>query len=138
MVSILYGGITNHFIGSNLNYCNSLNKIGTIHNEYAIVLTGSKNKQIGFIKGKDSVCSNIFGIISSFRIDQNIRIIAGGYNTNTRDFEKRNIRPVSIKGYTPLIGMDYELPIYKSTNFEIVFHNLLSLGITTHSVGVNF
>jgi hypothetical protein len=138
MISLLYGGITNHFIGHDLNYCNKLNNIGTIHNEYVIAMVGDKNIQAGLIKGKDSVCSNITGPIASFRLDEDIRLIMGGYNTNVNDFKKRGIQPPNVGSFTPVIGIDYEIYLYKSNNFEVVAHNLISLGITTHSIGVNF
>jgi hypothetical protein len=136
--TLIFGGITTHLIGSNLNYCNKLNNYGTIHNEYIIAMVGSNNTQFGVIKGRDSVCSNIIGPIGSIRLGKNFRFIAGGYNTNRKQFAERGIISPSVAGVTPVIGIDYEIHLYKSNNFEIVAHNLVSFGITTHSIGVNF
>lgn len=138
MISLMFGAITNHFIGHDLNYCNKMNNVGTIHNEYVIAMAGSKDVQVGLIKGKDSVCADISGLISSFRLDDNFRLIIGGYNTNEKQFKQRGIEPPTINGITPVIGIDYEIYLHKSDNLELVLHNLVSLGITTHSIGVNF
>jgi hypothetical protein len=138
MISLLYGGITHHFIGSNLNYCNSINSYGTIHNEYLIAMAGNKSTKIGIIKGKDSACGNILGPISSFSLSSNFEFVLGGYNTNFKDFEKLGIRPPSIAGFTPVIGLDFRLPLYESENVKFSIDNLVSMGIITHALRVDF
>ena len=138
VAAILYGGITHHYMASNLPYCNTINGSGSIHNEYVIGLVGSKDSKVGFIKGKDSACGNIFGVLASLAIDENVDFIIGGYNTNFKDFEKLGIIPPSINGVTPLVGLDFKIPIYTSENFSIKIDNLFSIGIITHSISLNF
>ncbi len=138
MISLIYGGITHHLIASNLNYCNTINDYGTIHNEYFIGMTGNSKAKLGMILGKDSACGSIYGPISSFSIYKNLDFMIGGYNTNFKEFRDRNIEPLSVYNITPIIGIDYKIPIVKSDSFEINLHNLLSIGIVTHALSVDF
>lgn len=138
MISLIYGGITHHLIGSNLNYCNTVNNYGTIHNEYFIAMAGTKNSKLGFIKGKDSACGDIFGPIASFSIANSLDFVVGGYNTNFEEFEKRNINPVSVGSITPVIGVNYKIPILKKSSYEVNLNNLVSFGIITHAISVDF
>jgi len=134
MISIMLGGLTHHYIGSSFNYCNKLNDFGSIANPYTVVMAGTKNSKIGLITGKDSVCANILGPISSFYLKENLDVIVGGYNVNREEFKKRQIEPLSIGGFTPVLGVNYKLPI---TN-NISINNLISFGIITQSIGINF
>ena len=136
VLSLLYGGITHHYLASNLPYCNRIggSLSGTIHNEYVIGLAGTKKYKIGAIAGKDSACGNIAGPISSVNIAENFDFIAGFYNTNFKEFNKLNIEPPSVLGVTPVIGIDYRI---KLTN-NISIDNLISFGIITHSLRVDF
>jgi hypothetical protein len=107
---------------------------GTIHNEYVIGLVGTDKYKIGAITGKDSACGNIAGPISSINIAEDFDFIAGFYNTNFKEFNKLNIEPPSVLGVTPVIGIDYRI---KLTN-NISIDNLISFGIITHSLRVDF
>lgn len=138
MISLLYGGITHHYLGSNLNYCNLINKQGSIHNEYVIAMAGTKEFKMGILTGKDSACGNIIGPVSSTYLDENFEFILGGYNTNDQAFLKRNIQPPKFMGFTPVVGLDYNFSLYKSENVEVEVHNLVSIGIITHAIGINF
>lgn len=134
MMSILYGGITHHYIGSNLPYCNKINANGSIVNEYFIGLLGNKKNKIGIISGKDSACGNIMGPISSFTINNNLEFIAGGYNTNYKKFRKLGIEPPSFNGFTPVVGIDYRIKLTKNISID----NLFSIGIITHALRIDF
>jgi hypothetical protein len=134
MISIMYGGITHHYMAPTLNYCKTINNVGTIHNEYVIAMAGSANAKIGILKGKDSACANIVGSISSFKLDDNVDFMLGGYNTNFKAFEKRGIIPPSIGGITPVVGVNFKIPI--TDNIKI--NNLVSIGIITHALSVEF
>lgn len=138
--TILYGGITHHYMASNLDYCNRVgnNSFGTIHNEYVIGMVGSRENKVGFIKGKDSACGNIFGGVASSSISENVDLIVGGYNTNKEAFYKRNIEPPSFNGITPVFGLDFKIPIYKTESYKISLDNLVSFGIITHALSVSF
>lgn len=134
MISILYGGITHHYIGSNLPYCKRLNNYGTIHNEYVIGLVGTEKTKVGVISGKDSSCGSIIGPISSFKLADNLEFIAGGYNTNFKKFREIGIEPPSFNGITPVIGLDYRIRLTKNISID----NLFSVGIITHALRVDF
>jgi hypothetical protein len=137
MLTLIYGGITHHYLASNLPYCNRINNVGTIHNEYVIMMIGNKNK-IGVLKGKDSACGDIVGPISSFQISENVDFMLGGYNTNFDKFRKIGIEPPSYNGITPVIGFDFKIPVYKKDNFKVSLDNLVSIGIITHAISVSF
>jgi hypothetical protein len=126
VLSLLYGGITHHYLASNLPYCNRINNnsYGTIHNEYII----------GLISGKDSACGNILGPITTTKVSSNIDFVLGAYNTNLKKFNELGINPPSFNNITPVIGFDYKI---KLTN-NISIDNLISYGIVTHSLRINF
>jgi hypothetical protein len=138
MVTIMYGGVTHHYVSPKLNYCNTINNYGTIHNQYTAVLVGDDSLKAGVLKGKDSVCADILGLIGTAQIKKNIDFVAGGYNTNFDEFRVRNIEPPSVLGVTPVLGVNFKMPIYQSQKYKVELNNLVSLGIITHSVSVSF
>ena len=138
IVSLILGGITHHYLGHSLPYCNTINSVGTIKNPYAIVMAGDKDAKIGFLKGKDSACGDIYGPISSFRLSDSFDFILGGYNTNFKEFNDRGITPPSIGGVTPVVGLNYSLPLYESETVKASFDTLFSIGIITHGVKFTF
>ena len=117
-----------------LNYCNTINNVGTIHNEYIIAMAGSEEAKIGILKGKDSACGNVVGPISSFKLSAYTDFMLGGYNTNFDTFQKRGIVPPSIFGFTPIIGLNFKIPITDT----IKINNLVSFGIITHALSLEF
>lgn len=132
LFSLLIGGLTHHYIGSNLPYCNTVNNWGTIQHEYVAGMIGSKDFQAGIIVGKDSACGNIVGPITSTRINKNFSVVLGGYNTNYNDFRKKGIEPPSINGITPVAGMDYSLFLTENISLDTV----VSIGIITHGIKI--
>lgn len=134
MISLIYGGITHHYLGSNLPYCNRINNVGTIHNEYIIAMAGTRETKLGIIKGKDSACGNIVGPISSFQISENVDFMLGWYNTNFKKFRSIGIEPPSYYGITPVIGFDYKIKITEKISID----NLISVGIITHAIRMDF
>jgi len=138
VVSLILGGITHHYLASNLPYCNTINDKGTIKNPYAIVMVGNENVKIGFLKGKDSVCGDIHGPIASFKLSDNFDFMLGGYNTNFKEFKDRNIIPPSTGGITPIIGLNYSLSLYESKTIKASFDTLFSVGIITHAIKFTF
>ena len=138
MISILLGGLTHPYINSHLNYCNTVNSYGSIQNNYVVAIAGDRGKKLGFILGKDSACGNIFGPVSSFNISGNLDFVLGGYNTNFKEFDKLRIKPSSIFGITPIVGLNYKVDLYRHNNFEVKLDNIVSLGIITHAVSFNF
>ena len=139
LFELFLGGITHHPISPQLNYCNAINKsTGTIKHRYGAVLVGNKDFKIGGIIGQDSVCAPIKGVLSSSRITDKLHFIAGGYNTNDKQFKNRGIQPVKIGGFTPVLGLDYKVPIYESKNFKASFDTIFSVGIISHGISFNF
>lgn len=138
MISLIYGGITHHYMAPSLNYCNTINNVGTIHNEYVIAMAGNKDFKLGILKGKDSACGNIVGPVSSFRLDDNVDFMLGGYNANLKTFEKRGMIPPHFNGITPVVGFNFKLPLVKTESFEMNLNNLVSIGIITHAISINF
>lgn len=133
----MQGGITHHYIASNLNYCNRINNVGTIQNTYNALLIGNKFK-LGVLFGKDSACGNISGPIASLNLSENIDFIAGFYNTNTKVFAKRGIIPPSAGGVTPVAGYNFKFPLYTSDKYSIKLNNIVSFGIITHAISLDF
>jgi hypothetical protein len=136
VLSLLYGGITHHYLASNLPYCNRIgnNSFGTIHNEYVIGLIGDEDLKVGLISGKDSACGNILGPITTTKISENVDFVLGGYNTNVKKFHKLGIEPPSFAGVTPVVGIDYKIRLTNNVSID----NLISIGIATHSLRIDF
>ena len=101
-------------------------------------MAGTDKFKAGILNGKDSACGNIFGPITSFKLKNNLEFIAGYYGTNFNKFRKINIEPPSYLGVTPIVGFDFRLPIYKNKKSIISIDNLISMGIITHSLRVDF
>jgi len=141
---LFFGGITHHYIASQLNYCNVINKsVGTIKHGYGAILIGNEKNRGGIIVGKDSACGNIYGGLGSFSsFKKNLNLIVGAYNVNRKEFYDRKITPFSVFGVTPIAGLNYKLPLYKKTykkrNLKISFDTIVSLGIITHGLSVTF
>lgn len=133
-IEIGYGGITNHYISPKGNYCNKLNSSGTIYNKYGMLLIGDKDVKIGVIKGQDSVCGNINGIVSKFKISDNFDFVLGGYNTNIKKFNDRGLVPPTIGEITPVIGINAKIDL----NYGFFINNVISYGITTHFISYEF
>ena len=138
IVDLILGGITHHYLAHNLPYCNTVNSIGTIKNPYAIVMAGDEDAKIGFLKGKDSVCGDIYGPISSFKLSDNFDFILGGYNTNFKEFNNRGITPPSIGGVTPVVGLNYSIPLVQNGKFKTSLDTMFSFGIITHGIKFSF
>lgn len=138
LTTLLLGGITHHYFGHDLNYCNLINDVGTIQNNYVGVLVGSKDFQFGMIAGKDSACGDIVGPIASFNVNDRFSFIAGGYNTNHQKFDNRGINPVTSGDITPVLGFDYKIPLYKSDKTTISLDNIISIGIITQAITFSF
>jgi len=138
MVSLLYGGITHHYLGSSLPYCNRINNAGTIQHEYVVALVGDSTQKFGLIAGKDSACGAILGPVASFAVSNYVDFVVGGYNTNFQKFKKINIEPPSMFGVTPIVGMDFKIPLYKSESVDIGLDNIVSFGIITHAIRFDF
>lgn len=101
-------------------------------------MAGTNKAKIGVLTGRDSVCGRIVGPISSFRISENVDFMLGGYNTNFNSFKARGIEPSSIYGITPVVGLDFKIPLIKTDTFRVDLDNLVSVGIVTHAISVSF
>lgn len=134
LTTILLGGLTHHFLGSNLPYCNRINNFGSIVNPYAVVMRGTEDLKAGFILGTDSACGSIVGPVSSFKLSDNVDFIAGVYNTNFREFNKLGIEPPSIAGLTPVLGINYKVKLNKTLSLD----NIVSIGIISHAISFSF
>lgn len=138
LYTLILGGLTNHYIGSSLPFCNRINNVGTIINPYAIALVGNENAKFGAIVGTDSMCNKIAGPISSFKLGENFDFVLGAYNNNYRHANPKQMESLGFPRITPVLGVNYKISLYKSTNFSVELNNVLSLGITTHALAVNF
>ncbi len=134
ITTILLGGITHHYLGSNLPYCNRVNSFGTIVNPYIVAMSGTDKVKAGFILGTDSACGSIVGPVSSFKLSENVDFIAGAYNTNFKEFNKLGIEPPSIAGLTPILGVNYKIKLNETLSLD----NIISVGIISHAISFSF
>ena len=134
MFSLIIGGITHHYLGSSLPYCNRVNNFGTITNPYVVAMKGNEKVKAGFILGTDSACGVISGPISSFKLTNNFDFIAGAYNTNYKQFNDLEIKPVTFGGITPVLGVNYKIQLMNN----IALNNIISVGIVSHALSISF
>lgn len=134
ITTILLGGITHHYLGSSLPYCNTINNVGTIVNPYIVTMSGTNKAKVGFIAGTDSACGRITGPVASFNLASNLDFIVGGYNTNFKEFNDIGIKPISIKGITPILGLNYKIPLTNNISLD----NIISVGIVSHAISFSF
>jgi hypothetical protein len=134
IATVLLGGITHHYLGSSLPYCNKINNVGTIVNPYIAAMAGNRKRKVGFIFGTDSACGNIIGPVSSFAIYKNVDFILGAYNTNFKKFNELQIKPPTVLGITPIVGMNYKIKLSKN----IDLNNIVSVGILSHAISMDF
>jgi hypothetical protein len=134
LTTILLGGMTHHYIGSSLPYCNKINDLGTITNPYVVVMAGDTKIKSGFILGTDSACGTIVGPVSSIRLADNLDFVLGAYNTNFRKFNDLGIEPSTVTGLTPIIGFNYKIPI----TTKISLDNILSFRIVSQALSTSF
>lgn len=134
ITTILIGGLTHHYLGSSLPYCNKVTNFGSIVNPYTVVMRGTEDLRAGFILGTDSACGTIAGPIVSFKKTENVDFVMGFYNTNFRNFHERNIAPPSIFNATPIVGLNYKIPITKNIKLE----NVVSFGIISQALSISF
>lgn len=132
--TVLLGFMTHHYISPELDYCNAINDYGTIQNTYAVVLREGKEMGAGVIAGKDSSCGDIAGPVFTLRVSKNVRAVVGGYNTNVESFNKRKMIPPEIRGITPVVGIDYSIPLTKKVSLDTI----VALGVITHAISYKF
>jgi hypothetical protein len=101
-------------------------------------MAGNKDFKLGVLSGKDSACGNIFGPISAIGLSDNIDLMLGGYNTNFKKFKDRGIEPPSIRGVTPVVGLDFKIPIYESGSTKLSIDTLVSVDVVTHAINFTF
>lgn len=138
ITSLIYGGITHHYLTHNFPYCNTINNVGTINNSYVIATIGSEKFKGGIISGTDSTCSPIMGLITQTKLTDNFDFVLGAYNANERAFEDLGITPISMYGHTPVVGVNYNITLYEKKDFKIKLHNLISIDIISHAIGIEF
>ncbi|MCO4793371.1 MAG: hypothetical protein KC493_06660 [Bacteriovoracaceae bacterium] len=91
MIGFGFGSITTHYttVDKNVHYCRNIKDTGVILNQNHFIRFGFGNDAIAFLKGKDSICSPIFGAVYSRYItgskNWDLNFLFGGY-----EFRKRN------------------------------------------------
>lgn len=140
IITLSVGLLTHHLVGGGLNYCNKLNSYGTITNRYYTATVGDERGSLGVIAGQDSVCESILGFMGEYHFTKEIGVVVGGYNTNTRAFNEREIDPLNIRGteITPLVGLNYKISLQETKSYGIVLNNLITPYVISSSVGVRF
>jgi len=93
MVGFGFGGITTHYttIDKGVHYCQELKGTGVIYNQSHFIRFGFGNDAIAFLKGKDSICSPIYGIVYSRWItgskNWDLNFLFGGYEFRKRAWD---------------------------------------------------
>jgi hypothetical protein len=149
------GGLTPHFSGAKKNYCNQWNNTGIIVNKtyYLTLLMGD----IGFtyIRGNDSICSEIEGIFLHFNLQEHqwwdIGIQVGGYAFNETNWEKHAaITPSGIeapepvtaringRAFVPVLALSWNVHLIRRDVWSLKLNNMLTPVITNHSLAFEY
>lgn len=138
MWEFVLGGVTHHYMSSNADkYCGKLNDSGTIVHPYAIALYGQSTK-FGIITGTDSMCKGIVGGLIKQRLGGSFSLVVGGYNNNYNKFNNQQLNRFGLGGVTPVLGLNYDVTIHKHKDYTIKLNNMVSYGITTHGISLEF
>jgi hypothetical protein len=150
-----FGGLTPHFGSSKKNYCNQWNNTGIIVNKsyYLRYMVGG----IGFtyMRGNDSICSDIEGIFLHyvFQGDDWIEygVTFGGYafdEGNWIDHARKTPsgidapEPVQVDYFgrtiVPVLALDVGIHLIKRDNWSLKLNNLFTPVIFNHSLALDF
>lgn len=151
-IGIGAGGLTPHFVDSKMNYCNQWNDTGIIANKSTYLTIASGRYMFTIMKGNDSICSDIQGMMITwgFKFEERLDmgIIFGGYDYIQENWDEhaRNTpdgvdapSPVTIEidgnRFVPILGLQVGLHLIRSSSgWSLVLNNILTPVITNHSL----
>jgi hypothetical protein len=149
------GGLTPHFSGSKRNYCNQWNNSGIIVNKtyYMTLLMG--DVAFTYMKGNDSICSEIEGIFLLFNLKESqwwdIGIQVGGYAFNEKNWEDHAAKTpegieapepltarINGRAFVPVLALAYNIHLIRRDSWSLKLNNMLTPVITNHSLAYEF
>lgn len=151
-IGIGAGGLTPHFVSSKRDYCNQWNDTGIIANKSTYLTIASGKYMVTFMKGNDSICSDIEGMFITwgFKFEErmDMGIIFGGYGYIQENWDAHALTtpdgvsaptPVTIKigneRFVPVLGLQVGLHLIKSSSgWSLILNNILTPVIFNHSL----
>ncbi|MBT4792033.1 MAG: hypothetical protein HON90_10715 [Halobacteriovoraceae bacterium] len=149
------GGLTPHFSSSKKDYCNQWNDTGIIVNK-SYYLRGVVNDYgFTYIRGNDSICSEIEGILSHITIDRQefieTGITFGGYAFDEGNWEEyaktvpagiESPEPVQIdyfgRNIVPVLALDVAIHLIRRERWSLKLNNLFTPFIFNHSISLEY
>lgn len=137
------------------NYCNQWNNTGIIVNKtyYVRILFGTMG--ITYLRGNDSICSEIEGIFINYTLSEgeviDLSVLAGGYaynKTNWVEHAKKTPSdieapaPVSAKYFgrdiVPVLALEVSVHLIRREHWSLKLNNQLTPVITNHSLAYEY
>lgn len=149
------GGLTPHFSDQKKNYCNQWNNTGIIANKsyYARLMSGRYG--VTYMRGNDSICSDIEGIFIHYLFTADnwweIGMTAGGYSFNMDNWEEHAEKTpsgiaspqptrtkIGDKDVVPVLALDVAIHLIRKGRWSLKLNNLFTPIIFNHSIAVEY
>ena len=149
------GSLTPHFSGSKKNYCNQWNNTGIIVNKTYYLTLHLDNIGITYLKGNDSICSEIDGLFFEYIFSRTkwneFGVTVGGYAYNPGNWEKHAEKtpsginapePVTTKYFgrdvVPVLALSWGIHLIRGDNWSLRLNNLFTPVIFNHSIAYEY
>lgn len=148
MIGLGLGGVTTHYttVDGSIHYCNNLKDTGIIYNQSHFIRFGWGTRSLSFLKGKDSICSPIYGVVYSTMItwgeNWDLSFLMGGYEFRKRNWDRyaekipngrKPPEPVYMRvggtTFVPVFAIAFTFRIWKN----LWLNNIIAPIITNHS-----
>lgn len=141
------GGVTPHIKSPpNNNLCNQIiPNSGVIFTRLHSYRFEKENFGAGALVGENSYCQEIWGATSYYKLYQNrnlqIHSTVGFYHFDAKGFDFAQgsyFAKIDNFYFVPVAGVEVNLNLYQSKDFQIKMVNLLTPIVFNHSVGIYF
>lgn len=149
------GGITPHFGSNKKNFCNQWNNTGIIVNKSYYIKMGIDPLAITYLRGNDSICSEIEGLFLHYTLKRyeyiDTELVFGGYSYIKENWDKHaedtpgDIAPPELvhtdfgdKSVVPVLALGVHVHLIRRESWSIMLNNLLTPIIFNHSLAFEF
>ena len=149
------GGLTPHFVTKKKNYCNQWNNTGIIANKSTYVRLGIQKVGFSYLRGDDSICSEIEGIFLHYIFNQTkwieTGVTVGGYSFNQKNWDIYKEKtpsgisapePVQIDYFgrevVPIVALDIAIHLIRQDQWSLKLNNLFTPIIFNHSLAFEY
>lgn len=150
-----FGSLTPHFADEKKNYCNQWNNTGIIANKTYYIRATSGRVGMTYMRGNDSICSDIEGLFLHYIFDGTdwweLGITIGGYAFDMDEWEEyaeetpsgvSSPEPVHTKvgdkDVVPVLALDFAIHLIRRDRWSLKLNNLFTPIIFNHSLAIEY